>query len=81
MHFCWNFTLLYSKTGVNRGMHFFLIIVLKQKLWILVRTASKFGYSLEPPLYVDSRIRVCFSASVIAASVKHCRVIVLDILV
>ena len=31
--------LLYSKTGVYRGIHDFLIFALKQKLWVLVRTA------------------------------------------
>ena len=32
--------LLYSKTGVYMGTHYFLIFALKQILWILVRTAS-----------------------------------------
>ena len=32
--------LLYSKTGVYRGIHYFLIFVLKHRLWSLVRTAS-----------------------------------------
>ena len=30
--------LLYSKTGVYRGMHYFLIFALKHRLWVLVRT-------------------------------------------
>ena len=30
--------LLYSKTGVYRGKHYFLIFALKHKLWVLVRT-------------------------------------------
>ena len=34
--------LLYSKTGVYRGIHHFLIFALKHKLWVLVRTASLF---------------------------------------
>ena len=33
-------TLLYSKTGVYRGIHYFLIFALKHILWVLVRTAS-----------------------------------------
>ena len=33
-------SLLYSKTGVYRGKHYFLIFALKQLLWVLVRTAS-----------------------------------------
>ena len=32
--------LLYSKTGVYRGILIFLIFALKHRLWILVRTAS-----------------------------------------
>ena len=28
------------KTGVYRGIHFFLIFALKHRLWVLVRTAS-----------------------------------------
>ena len=32
--------LLYSKTGVHRGMHYFLYFALKHGLWVLVRTAS-----------------------------------------
>ena len=31
---------LYSKTGVYRGIHYFLIFALKHILWVLVRTAS-----------------------------------------
>ena len=30
--------LLYSKTGVIRGIHYFLIFALKHILWVLVRT-------------------------------------------
>ena len=32
--------LLYSKTGVYRGIFLFLIFALKHRLWVLVRTAS-----------------------------------------
>ena len=32
--------LLYSKTGVYRGIHIFLIFAPKHRLWVLVRTAS-----------------------------------------
>ena len=31
--------LLYSKTGVYRGKHYFLIFASKHRLWVLVRTA------------------------------------------
>ena len=30
----------FSKTGVYRGMHYFLIFALKHRLWVLVRTTS-----------------------------------------
>ena len=33
--------LLYSKTGVYKGIHFFLTFALKHRLWVLVRTASR----------------------------------------
>ena len=33
-------SLLHSKTGVYRGLHYFLIFAVKHILWILVRTAS-----------------------------------------
>ena len=33
-------TLLYSKTGVYRGIHYFLIFALKHILWELIRAAS-----------------------------------------
>ena len=32
--------LLYSETGVDRDIHFFLIFVPKHRLWVLVRTTS-----------------------------------------
>ena len=32
--------LLYSKTGVYRGIHYFLIFALKHRLWVLAKTAS-----------------------------------------
>ena len=32
--------LLYSKTGVYRGIHYFSYVAKKQRLWVLVRTAS-----------------------------------------
>ena len=35
-----NPTFIYSKIGVYRGMHYFIIFALKHRLWVLVRTAS-----------------------------------------
>ena len=37
---CDLYPLLYSKTGVYMGIHYFLIFSLKHRLWVLVRTAS-----------------------------------------
>ena len=34
------YTHVNSKTGVYRGIHYFLIFALKHILWVLVRTAS-----------------------------------------
>ena len=36
--------LLYSKTGVCRGIPIFLIFAPKHRLWVLVRTASARGF-------------------------------------
>ena len=33
--------LVYSKTGVYRGIHYFLIFALKHRLCVLIRTASE----------------------------------------
>ena len=33
-----NLDLLYSKTRVNRGIHFFLIFALKHRSWVLVNS-------------------------------------------
>ena len=44
--------LLYSKTGVYRGIHFFLIFALKHRLWVLVRTASLRRFQCLPTIYV-----------------------------
>ena len=32
--------LLYSKTGVNKGIHYFSNFCSKHRLWVLIRTAS-----------------------------------------
>ena len=34
-------SILYSNTGVYRGIHFFLIFASKHRLWVLVRTATE----------------------------------------
>ena len=42
-----NYTpLLYSKTGVYRGIHYFLVFALKHRLLVLVRTASMSNHNL-----------------------------------
>ena len=35
-----NMSMLFIKTGVYRGIHYFLIFALKHRLWVLLRTAS-----------------------------------------
>ena len=47
--------LLYSKTGVYRGMNYFLIFALKHILWVLVRTASMRRFYRVPTIYVLSK--------------------------
>ena len=45
----------YSKTGVYRGIHYFLIFALKHRLWVLVRTASLRRFYRVPTIYVLSK--------------------------
>ena len=40
------YLLLYSKTRVYRGIHYFLISAQKHRLWVLVRTASTSTHNL-----------------------------------
>ena len=47
--------LLYSKTGVYRGILYFLIFALKHILWVLVRTASMRRFLRVPTMYVSSK--------------------------
>ena len=47
--------LLYSKTGVCRGIHIFLIFALKHRLWVLVRTTSARRFYRVPTIYVLSK--------------------------
>ena len=50
--------LLYSKTGVYRGLHYFLILALKHILWVLVRAASLRNRLIEAVLTCTHNI--CF---------------------
>ena len=47
--------LLYSKTGVYRGIHYFSYICSKHRLWVLVRTASPRRFYRVPTIYVLSK--------------------------
>ena len=44
--------LVYSKTGVYRGIQYFLSFALKLRSWVLVRTASTSRFSSVPMIYV-----------------------------
>ena len=48
-------TILYSKNGVYMGKHFFLFL-LKNRLWVLVRTASPNGYP-QPKFWAEIIIK------------------------
>ena len=48
-------SLLYSKTGVCRGIPIFLIFTPKHRLWVLVRTASARRFKCVPTTYVLSK--------------------------
>ena len=45
----------HSKTGVYRGLHYFLIFALKHILWVFVRTASMRRSYRVPTIYVWSK--------------------------
>ena len=47
--------LLFSKSGVYRGIHYFLSFALKDILWVLVRTASMRRFLSVPTIYVLSK--------------------------
>ena len=47
--------LLYSKTGVCRGIPIFLIFAPKHRLWVLVRTASSRRFKRVRTIYVLSK--------------------------
>ena len=47
--------LLYSKTGVCRGIPIFLIFAPKHRLWVLVRTTSARRFYHVPTIYVLSK--------------------------
>ena len=48
--------LLYSKSGVNRGVHCFLIFALKHKLWVLIRTTSLLVFTIYVVLSKNMKI-------------------------
>ena len=68
--------LLYSKTGVFRGIHFFLIFAPKHRSWVLVRTASLRRFSRVPTIYVLSKskknITIFHLKIIIFTLVKYC---------
>ena len=72
--------LLYSKTGVYRGLHYFLIFALKHRLWVLVRTASPRRFKHEPTINVLSKkkeknLTIFRLKIIIFTAVKNCNVL------
>ena len=64
--------LFYSKTGVYRGIHYFLIFALKHKLWVFVRTASTCTHNIcFEPKYEKSKKQ----STVIFTDVKYCSIL------
>ena len=51
---------VYSKTGVYRGMHFLLIVALKHRLWVHVRTALMRRFLRVSTIFVLSKIKKKF---------------------
>ena len=47
--------LLYSKTGVYKSIHFFLIFASKHRLWVLIRNASLRRFQRVPTINVWSK--------------------------
>ena len=47
--------LLYGKTRVDRGIHYFLFFSLRHILWVLIRTASMRRFQRVPTIYVLSK--------------------------
>ena len=79
--------LLYSKTGVYPGIHFFLIFALKHRSWVLVRTASaRRFYKRVPTIYILSKnkkkitffhLNITFFTTVKYCSILHGHVCVM----
>ena len=68
--------LLYSITGVYRGIHFFLIFALKHRLWVLIRTASMRRFLCVPTINVLEQKKkniIIFHLKInIFTAVKYC---------
>ena len=62
--------LLYSKTGVCRGISIFLIFAPKHRLWVLVRTAShRGGSNVYPQSMFLAKIRKIFKKNAMKFSI------------
>ena len=79
--------LFYSKTGVYRGIHFFLIFALKHRLWVLVRTTSLRRFLRLPTINVLSKnkknitifhLKIIFFTAVKNCSIFHGHVFVMS---
>ena len=71
--------LLYSKTGVYKGIHFFLYFSLKHRLWVFVRTASLWRFLHVPTINVLSKnkknITIFHLKKIFFTAMKKCSIL------
>ena len=68
--------LLYSKSEVYRGIHYFLIFALKHRLWVLVPTINVLSKNKKKIIIFHLKIK--FFTAVKNYSILHGRVFVMD---
>ena len=69
--------LLYSKSGVYRGIHYFLIFALKHILWVLVRTTTIYVLSKKMKIVQKILIKIVIFTAVKNRCILHGRVFVI----
>ena len=73
--------LLYSKTGVYRGLHYFLMFALKHILWVLVRTAAIYVFSKNMKIVKTFQLKIIIFTAVKNRCILHGRVLVMHFLI